>query len=83
MRKAFLVEQINSLLDLDARGALSPHGIGGLARELFGQCIKTLSSVPELEEVGFAEKAGDHLDIHIDDDLTWAEGEKLYRIRRV
>ena len=33
------VKQIEALLDLDARGALTPHGIGGLAASLFRQVI--------------------------------------------
>lgn len=37
--------------------------------------------VQSLEEVGVVEKAGDHLNVSIDDDLTWAEGEKLYRMK--
>jgi hypothetical protein len=43
-----------------------------IAKAIYGERLK-------LEEVGFVEKAGDHLNISIDDDLTWAEGEKLYR----
>lgn len=35
----------------------------------------------DLEEVGVVEKSGDHLNISIDDDLTWMEGEKIYRFR--
>jgi hypothetical protein len=33
-----LNRNIEALLDLDKRGALSPHGIGGLARELLTKC---------------------------------------------
>ena len=34
-----LIQRAQALLDLDARGALSPHGIGGLAREVIERFI--------------------------------------------
>lgn len=48
-----LIQQIDSLLHLDAKGVLSPHGIGGLARELLEKCKIELNTravpyVPEL-----------------------------------
>ncbi|QIG74561.1 hypothetical protein EVC10_053 [Rhizobium phage RHph_Y25] len=42
VKNAALIEQIDALLDLDARGALSPHGVGGLARQLLTVCKETL-----------------------------------------
>lgn len=38
-----IVKSIRALLDLDARGSLAPHGIGGLARDLFTKCAEVLS----------------------------------------
>ena len=52
--------------------ALRLASITEIAKAIYGERMK-------LEEVGVVEKAGDHLNISIDDDLTWAEGEKLYR----
>lgn len=49
-----LISQIDSLLALDAKGTLVPHGIGGLARELLERCQVELntraapSPVPDL-----------------------------------
>jgi len=39
-----LVSNINALLSLDADGALVPHGIGGLARELLSAAASRLSA---------------------------------------
>jgi hypothetical protein len=33
-----LVTQIDALLDLDSKGCLVPHGVGGLAREVLARC---------------------------------------------
>lgn len=48
-----LTKQIDSLLELDAKGALSPHGIGGLARELLEKCKAELNTraVPDVPEL--------------------------------
>lgn len=39
-----LVDNIEALLDLDAAGALVPHGIGGLARTLFERVVERLKA---------------------------------------
>lgn len=41
-----LVQQINSLLELDAKNALVPHGVGGLARELLTSAAAMLAAAP-------------------------------------
>jgi hypothetical protein len=41
-----------ALLELDAAGALVPHGIGGLARTLLGaSAVRLASAVMELERI--------------------------------
>ena len=37
--------QIQALLDIDARGSLAPHGIGGLARELLTKSKSTIAQL--------------------------------------
>lgn len=44
--KLALRREIEALLDLDSRGALVPHGIGGLARELFVKALAALEGQP-------------------------------------
>ena len=41
-----LISLIDALLDLDAKGALAPHGIGGHARTLFERCKEELATRP-------------------------------------
>jgi hypothetical protein len=41
-----LIEQIDALLHLDAKGRLVPHGIGGLARELLTRARDAIASPP-------------------------------------
>ncbi|QWK79144.1 hypothetical protein [Ochrobactrum sp. BTU1] len=41
-----LISLIDALLDLDAKGALVPHGIGGHARTLFQRCKEELNTRP-------------------------------------
>lgn len=54
---AALIEQINSLLSLDAKGVLVPHGIGGLARSLLTSCVDRLSPSDKSGEPTCAENA--------------------------
>lgn len=54
-----LVDSIRSLLALDAAGALVPHGIGGLARELLESSAIRLSVQPHGEPVAWF--TDDHL----------------------
>lgn len=42
------IERAEALLDLDARGSLSPHGIGGLARNVIIDLIERLKSVASI-----------------------------------
>ncbi len=51
MNRDALVFNIQALLDLDAKNALAPHGIGGLARQLFEECKLHLAPV-ELPTLG-------------------------------
>lgn len=44
---AGIVESIGALLDLDAKGALEPHGVGGLARELLTKAATALQSLSQ------------------------------------
>lgn len=53
-REAF-VEQAEALLSLDAKGALVPHGIGGLGRELLEKATRLVSGSPSPK---IAEAAG-------------------------
>lgn len=41
---AKFIEQANSLLALDAKNALAPHGIGGFARQLLTEAIRLLAA---------------------------------------
>ena len=43
---AALIENIDSLLRLDAAGALVPHGVGGLARQLRAAAASRLAAAP-------------------------------------
>ena len=43
---AALIESIDSLLRLDAAGALVPHGVGGLARQLLAAAASRLAAAP-------------------------------------
>ena len=43
---ASLIENIDSLLRLDAAGALFPHGVGGLARQLLSSAAMRLAAAP-------------------------------------
>ncbi len=38
-----------ALLDLDARGALVPHGIGGLARQIITDLLDALAAAEAME----------------------------------
>lgn len=49
-----LVDNIHALLALDARGALVPSGIGGLARELLESSAAALSAQHQGEPVAYA-----------------------------
>ncbi len=44
-RYADLLEQIDALLDIDAKGFLAPHGIGGLARELLTKSVAAITAL--------------------------------------
>lgn len=43
---AALIENIDALLRLDAAGALFPHGVGGLARQLLSAAAMRLAAAP-------------------------------------
>ena len=47
MKHDGLIKSIDALLSLDARGALVPHGIGDLARELLEKCAEALTQPAE------------------------------------
>lgn len=47
---AALIENIDSLLRLDAAGALVPHGVGGLARQLLAAAASRLAAAPVKQE---------------------------------
>lgn len=47
MKTDGLIKSIDALLSLDARGALVPHGIGDLARELLEKCAEALTQTAE------------------------------------
>ena len=59
---------IQALLDLDARGSLAPHGIGGLARDVLTQAKTTIAQlqarVAELESAR-------------GEPVAWVNGEQL------
>jgi len=61
MRKELLIEQINSLLALDRDGALRPHGLGGLARDLFERSVTALTNPVDDWTVDDTETAGEIL----------------------
>jgi hypothetical protein len=46
-----LIASIDALLDLDARKALVPHGIGGLARDLLTQSKAEIDRLKDLIDV--------------------------------
>lgn len=65
-----LIACINALLDLDAAGALIPHGIGGHARSLLAACAARLNSQPAIPP-GFSREGLES----VAEGLDWYEKE--------
>ncbi|PIK76350.1 hypothetical protein [Pseudomonas urethralis] len=60
MKTDGLIKSIDALLSLDARGALVPHGIGDLARELLEKCAEALTQ-PAEQKQGELERLREHV----------------------
>lgn len=76
-----------AVLDMDGRALHSVHifkedaekaawGLGSVVRMILDK------KEYDLEEIGFMSKTADCLDINFDDDLSWRDGEKIYRVKR-